>query len=120
VALALYLALSKDGRPAFERLIWANLVMEVAQFVTYRLHDRFYASQVWVLSIVAMAFLLPSALSEAADYRPLNHRTILFWWLALGFGAAWIRYFPYTGTVWIFINALAFLCWILEKCRRIG
>lgn len=93
--------------------------MEVAQFVTYRLHDRFYASQVWVLSIVVMALLLPSALREAANWRPFAHRTILFWWLASGFGAAWIRYFPYTGTVWIFINAVAFLTWILEKWRRV-
>lgn len=108
-----------DGRPAFERMVWANVLMETAQFVTYRLGDRFYASQVWFASIVVMAVMIPAALLEASDYRPVAHRTILFWWIVANFSCAWIRYFPYTGTAWIFANGIAFLIWILEKYRRV-
>lgn len=116
-ALVIYLVMHRDRRPKFEALIVADFLTQLWQMMAQRMHLTGMATRVWYVGILIQAPLIALALREAADYRPMWHRQILFWWIALTFGCAWIRIFPYTGAVLLCINIAAFAGWLILAVR---
>jgi hypothetical protein len=111
-SLLLWLALHRDGRPRFEAMLFADFITQVFQIAGERLHHFHWSAQIWYVGVIIQIPLISLALREAADYRPVGHRRLLFWWFAVTFGCAWIRIFPYTGTALLWINLLAFAAWL--------
>lgn len=112
ISLLFWLALHRDRRPRFEAMLWADFITQVFQIFGERLHRFSFESHIWFVGVLIQIPLIAMALREAADYRPMFHRRLFFWWLAATYGCAWIRIFPYTGTVLLWINLLAFVWWL--------
>lgn len=116
-ALILWLAFHRDGRPKFEAMIAADFITQLSQVAATRFQFAGFAARVWYVGVLIQIPLIALALREAADYRPLYHRQILFWWIALTFGCAWIRIFPYTGIALLVLNLAAFTSWLILAIR---
>lgn len=116
--LAVWLCIRPDGRKWFESLICTNFAFEVVYLIADRTAQRINEAQLWWGLIVVEVPLYALASIEASDWRPATHRTILFWWIALTMGCAWLRFYPYTGMAVIAINQVAFICWMWEKGIR--
>jgi hypothetical protein len=71
-----------------------------------------WSAQIWYVGAIIAIPLMALALEEAADYRPLLHRSILYWWIAVTFACAWIRVYPYTGSVLLLFNTVVFALWL--------
>lgn len=113
-ALLLLIWRRRTGRPNWEAWLVCRFVFDVGQLLAERMGHNDVAASVWYLGIIVGTWLLLRALHEAVDIRPTYHRRILFAWTALTMGAAWIRFFPYTGQAVLVIDAAAYVAWIVE------
>lgn len=107
--LLMRLCATKTGRPRFEALIACDFLIQVFQFFGERAHWYGLGAHSWYIGVFIEIPLMALAMIEAADYRPMWHRTFLFWWISIVFGLAWIRIFPYTGTALLAVNSIYFL-----------
>lgn len=110
--LVLWLAFHRDGRPRFEAMLWADFVTGLLQCIFTRVHWLGDAGRIWYIGVIVEAPLMALALTEAADYIPLYHRRILFWWVSVTYACAWVRIFPFTSTALLLFNLLAFAVWL--------
>lgn len=104
-----------DGRPRFSAWLAVRFLCDAVQLVAERSGFGTIGTTVWYLGVVAGVPLLLLALHEAVG---VWHRRILFSWAALSMGAAWIRFFPYTGAAVLLIDAAAYVAWLVEKALR--
>lgn len=111
--LLLWLAFNRDGRPKFEAMLWADFLTQIFQVYGQRTGQIGLFGHVWYVGAILGFPLMAIALTEAADYRPTWHRTILYWWVAAAFCCAWVRIFPYTNQVLLCINTAAFALWFI-------
>lgn len=118
VILVAMLRRRRDGRRYFEGLLWCDLVFGIAALVCQRMGYKAQLVTVVYLNNIADVPLWYFALWEAADYRPLAHRRILYMWMAGTVGCAWVRFYPWTGKAILCINAIAYASWLYTKYRR--
>ena len=107
-----------DQRPRFAALLAFDFTMETAALIAQRLHYMPALTTLTYLGNLGDIPLWALAAIEAADYRPMRHRTILYWWMAATCGCAWIRFYPWTGRAVLLVNCVAYACWIWDKIRR--
>lgn len=104
-----------DGRPKFEALIAADILIQAFQMFGERVHWLGLGAHTWYAGALISIPLMYMAMTEASVYQPIRHRNLLFWWISLTFACAWIRIFPYTNTALLVINATFFVLWIADS-----
>ena len=119
--LVLWMWRRPDGRPKFSAWLAVRFLFDLAQLLAERFAfgtkgTPFWhltvATSVWYFGVIAGGPLLLLALHEAEGKW---HRRILFSWAAFSWGAAWIRFFPYTGQAVLVCDAAAYVAWLMEK-----
>lgn len=113
-----------DGRPKFSAWLAVRFLFDLAQLLAERsvfgtegtpFWHLTVSTSIWYFGTIAGVPLLLMALHEAEGRW---HRRILFGWTAFSMGAAWIRFFPYTGQAVLVCDAAAYVAWIAEKALR--
>lgn len=112
--MAFWMWRKPDGRPKFSAWLVARFTFDAAQMIAERMGGGGHTASVsiYYAGVVVWCVLLVSALLEA---RERWHCGVLFSWTGLYMGAAWIRFFPYTGAAVVFIDAVAYVAWAWEK-----
>ena len=110
-ALFARLCLWRDSRKFFQAFIGVDLLSGLLSLLGQRTHRFGFSAHVWWIATVVCVPLMALALEESVRLCR-QHRLLLFWWIAFGFGCAWIRTFPYTNHVLLIGNSAAFAAWL--------
>jgi hypothetical protein len=108
-ALLTRLCLNRDPRKYFQAFVAVDLLGGILSMLGQRLHFLGFSAHAWWIATIACVPLMALSLNEASERR---HRLLLFWWVAFGYGCAWIRIFPLTNQVLLVGNCLAFIAWL--------
>lgn len=119
IALFLVLIYRAPRLPWFEALIGVDVAEQVLQLAGQRFHYLALGARVWRIGVLLEIPLIFMALIETLRIQHVRrnraitslHPIILYAWLALVMGCAWVRIYPYTGWALLVVNACAYAAW---------